>query len=106
MTLNQIAGILPAVIFPAATLMQLARIWRDRSTVGVSIPTWMLFGVANLGIYVYAERYAEWQAILGMLGTAVLDFAIVTLALIGFSGRKADSDLPSAPARIDARMAG
>jgi len=31
--------------------------------------TWFLFGIANLAIYIYAERYTEWQAIIGMLLT-------------------------------------
>lgn len=81
MTINQLAGILPAVVFPAATLVQLARMMRQRSAVGVSVSTWLLFGFANLGIYFYAERYTEWQAIVGMLLTAVLDFVIVVLAV-------------------------
>ena len=84
MTVTQIAGILPAFVFPAATLAQLVRIVRTRSAADVSVATWLLFGFANLAIYVYAERYGEWQAILGMLVTAALDFAIVTLALAAF----------------------
>ncbi len=94
MTINQIAGILPAVIFPAATLAQLAQIVRRRSAEGVSVSTWLLFGFANLGIYVYAERYTEWQAIVGMLLTAVIDFAIVALVLAGFGRRPARSIAP------------
>jgi len=81
MSITQMAGILPAVIFPAATLLQLARIIQNRSTTGVSVMTWLLFGFANLGIYVYAERYTEWQAIIGMLLTAIIDFVIVAIAL-------------------------
>jgi hypothetical protein len=81
MNLNQIAGILPAVVFPTATLLQLLRIWRQRSTAGVNVSTWVLFGLANVAIYFYTERYAEWQAIIGMLLTAVLDFAIVAVVL-------------------------
>lgn len=84
MTISQAAGILPAIIFPAATLAQLWRMIRDRSTAGVSATPWLLFGVANLAIYVYAERYAEWQSIVGMLLTALLDFIIVGVALVGF----------------------
>lgn len=84
MTLNQIAGILPAIVFPAATLVQLVRMVRARSAAGVSVSTWLLFGFANLAIYFYAERYTEWQAIVGMLLTAVLDFVIVAFALFGF----------------------
>jgi hypothetical protein len=81
MSISQIAGILPAVVFPAATLVQLVRLVRARSAVGVSISTWLLFGFANLAIYFYAERYTEWQAIVGMLFTAAVDFVIVGLAV-------------------------
>ncbi len=102
MTLNQLAGILPAVVFPLATLVQLGRILRDRSAVGVSVTTWLLFGFANLGMYVYAERYTEWQAILGMLFTAAVDFAIVALVVCGY-GRTRESS-PVA-ARLQARAA-
>ncbi|MBI5769080.1 MAG: hypothetical protein HZA93_14895 [Verrucomicrobia bacterium] len=91
MTINQIAGILPAVVFPAATLVQLVRIVRQRSAAGVSVSTWLLFGFANLGIYFYAERYGEWQAIVGMLLTAVLDFVIVALAVWGYRASAASS---------------
>lgn len=77
MNLPQLVGILPAVVFPAATFLQLARMVRGRSAAGVSASTWLLFGFANLALYVYAERYTEWQAIVGMLLTALLDFVIV-----------------------------
>ena len=84
MSISYLAGILPAIVFPVATLMQLVRIVRQRSTAGVSVATWLLFGFANVAIYFYAERYTEWQAIVGMLLTAVLDFAIVGLALLAY----------------------
>ncbi len=87
MTFAQIAGILPAIVFPAATLLQLWRIIRNRSTDGVNVSTWFLFGWANVAIYIYAERYTEWQAIVGMLLTAVLDFVIVGLALFAYRKR-------------------
>ena len=77
MNLPQLVGVLPAVIFPAATFLQLVRLARARTTAGVNASTWLLFGLANLALYIYAERYMEWQAILGMLVTAVLDFVIV-----------------------------
>lgn len=95
MTLNQVAGVLPAIVFPVATAVQLLRIIRHRSAVGVSVATWLLFGFANLGMYVYAERYAEWQAILGMLLTAVVDFAIVGLVVFGYGRQPAP--LPEPP---------
>jgi hypothetical protein len=79
MNLPQLAGIIPAVVFPTATFLHLVRLVKRRSAAGANAVTWLLFGFANLAIYIYAERYAEWQAILGMLVTALLDFVIVGL---------------------------
>ena len=98
MSIAQFAGFLPAVVFPAATLVQLARMIRTRSAADVSVTTWLLFGFANLGIYVYAERYGEWQAILGMLLTAALDFVIVGLALLRYRKRDLAGGRATAPA--------
>ncbi len=84
MSLNQLAGIIPAIVFPVATLIQLIRIVTQRSAAGVSATSWILFGVANIAIYFYAERYTEWQAIAGMLLTALLDFVIAGIAIFGF----------------------
>lgn len=100
MSIAQIAGILPAVVFPAATLVQLVRLVRARSAAGVSVATWLLFGFANLAIYVYAERYTEWQAIVGMLVTAVLDFVIVGLALVRYRSPKISGAAPVAPREV------
>ena len=94
MSLTQIAGILPAIVFPAATLAQLARMIRARSAAGVSVATWLLFGFANLAIYIYAERYTEWQAIVGMLFTAVIDFVIVALAVFRYPKNAAEVARP------------
>jgi hypothetical protein len=86
--INYLAGILPALIFPVATLVQLLRMVRKHSAEGVDVITWLLFGLANVALYIYAERYTEWQSIAGLLLTALLDFAIVALALFVYrSGR-------------------
>lgn len=87
MTMSQLAGVLPAIVFPAATGFQLLRILRTRSVAGVSATSWILFGFANISLYLYTERYVEWQAIIGMLLTAALDFAIAGLALVGLRRR-------------------
>lgn len=92
MTINALAGILPAVVFPTATAIQLYRVVRARSVAGLSASSWILFGFANIALYVYAERYTEWQLIFGTLLTALLDFIIAALALLGYGGRKAPGD--------------
>jgi uncharacterized protein with PQ loop repeat len=82
MTFTQLAGVIPALVFPTATLAQFLSILRARSAKGVNLTVWLLFGAANLAMYIYTERYTEWQAIVGMLLTAVLDFAIVVAVVI------------------------
>jgi len=95
MSLTHIVGILPAIVFPAATLLQLIKIIRRRSAAGIHLGTWVLFGFANIAIYIYAERYTEWQAILGMLVTAVLDFVIVGVAWFVYPRTAATVSTPS-----------
>jgi uncharacterized protein with PQ loop repeat len=77
----ELAGWLPGVIFPGATLLQLYKIWKEGTAKGVSISTWILFAVANVGLYIYAQKYDSLQLIVGLLGTAALDAVIVGLAL-------------------------
>lgn len=80
--LVELAGWFPALIIPAATGLQLLQLVQADTAAGVNWVTWLLFGIANLGFYVYTEKYTSIQAILAMLGTAVLDFIIVALVLI------------------------
>lgn len=79
--LINLCGWLPAIIIPLATIIQLSSIIRNRSTAGVSALTWFLFGVANVGLYIYTEKYGDIQAIAGLLGSALLDFVITGLAI-------------------------
>ena len=79
--LVELAGWVPAIIFPSATLIQLVKIIKENTVKGVSITTWVMFGIANIGLYLYIEKYSELQPIIGFLGTAILDFIIVGLAI-------------------------
>lgn len=81
MTIDQLAGWLPAVVFPVASLAQLLAILRTRDARGVSILSWSLFALANLALYVYVGRYAEPQAILSCLLTATLNVCVVAAAI-------------------------
>ncbi len=80
--LVEMAGWVPAVIIPLATLLQCIEVLRAENVEGVSWITWTLFGIANLGFYIYTEKYTSYQAILGFLGTAVIDFIIVFYVLL------------------------
>jgi uncharacterized protein with PQ loop repeat len=79
-SLVALAGWIPAIIFPSATSIQLIKIVREKTAEGVSVLSWILFGFANMSLYVYAEKYFALQSIIGLLGTAILDFIIVGLA--------------------------
>jgi hypothetical protein len=83
-----LAGWLPAIIFPAATLIQLIAILRTSSAKGVSPLTWTLFGIANIAVYIYTEKYLAVQTIIGFLGTALLDFVIAAMAIRGRAPQK------------------
>ena len=87
-TIVDISGWLPAVIIPVATALQLISIFKRGSAEGISGTVWLLFGIANLGLYIYAEKYFEYQAILGLLSPAVLDFVIAILAWSNYKSTK------------------
>ena len=74
--LLELLGWIPAIIFPAATLLQLASVLRAERIDGISMTTWALFGVANICFYLFTEKYLAPQMLIGVLGTALVDFAI------------------------------
>lgn len=77
----QIAGTIPAIIFPTASLIQLITLIRHRNANGVSALSWFFFGIANICLYIYTQKYGEWEAIVTFLGTSTLNFAVCILAL-------------------------
>ncbi|PZD71704.1 hypothetical protein C1752_05003 [Acaryochloris thomasi RCC1774] len=91
-TVVSLSGWLPAVIIPMATLIQLTDIFKRRSAAGVSWLTWFLFGIANIGLYVYTEKYGSIQSIVGLLGPASLDFAIAFLAFFSYGGNSSGTE--------------
>lgn len=81
MNLIEWIGYIPAVIFPAATLMQLWHLLKTKTSDGVPALTWLAFAVGNLSLYVYAEKYTELQSIIGQLVTAGLQIYVVFLIM-------------------------
>lgn len=79
MTAIELFGIIPAIIFPAATLVQLAHLVKVKSSEGASWFSWSLFALGNVSLFIYTEKYHAWQSILGLLGTAALQLAIIVL---------------------------
>jgi uncharacterized protein with PQ loop repeat len=87
-TLIEISGWIPAIIIVSATALQLFSVLQRKSAAGVSGTVWLLFGIANLCLYVYTEKYWAYQTIVGLLGTAILDFIIAVLAYCGYGSNK------------------
>ena len=75
--LINLTGWFPAIILPAATLSQVIKLAQTKDADGISIITWVLFGMANIGLYIFTEKYFSLQSLIGLLGTAILDFVIV-----------------------------
>ncbi len=80
--LTEISGWIPAVILPTATFLQLFKIARQKSAQDTSIATWFLFGLANIGLYIYTDKYFSLQSIIGLLSTTIMDFYIVGMIII------------------------
>jgi hypothetical protein len=83
------AGFFPAVLFPLATVFQIIRIARRRTTVGVSCAGWTLQILANLGAYFLIGKYKNFKNIGAFLGTATLDVVIVIMYWL-MGGKMAD----------------
>ena len=80
--LPDLAGWIPATIFPGASLLQLVKVQRSESVEGVSVATWLLFVFANLGMYIFTEKYFVLQSIITNLVTAGIQGSIVVLILL------------------------
>jgi len=76
-----LAGWIPAIVLPVASLAQLIKIVRAKEVKGISLFTWLMFGLANTGLYFFTEKYLAIQSLLGLLLTAFLDFTIVGLII-------------------------
>ncbi|MFM7259991.1 MAG: hypothetical protein ACKO3W_05245 [bacterium] len=79
--LFEFLGWVPAIVFPTACGIQLLTILRTKSAAGVSIPAWLLFAFANISLFVYTEKYGEFESLLSTVGTAVLNLCIVVAAI-------------------------
>jgi len=80
-TLIQIIGSIPALIFPLASISQLVVMYREQSSEGVSVATWLMVFVANVSLYVYTQKYDEIQSILALLGAAALNLSVALYAI-------------------------
>ncbi len=75
-----LAGWFPAIILPTATAIQLFDIIGSAAE-DVNPVTWFLFGLANIGAYLFTEKYLSLLALLSFGLTAFLDFIIVGILL-------------------------
>lgn len=73
-------GWIPAIIFPGASAIQLHELSRARSSEGVSVATWVMFAIANVGAYLYLEKFWEPQALAHILA-GLIQVGIVVLTI-------------------------
>ncbi len=79
MSFTEWIGYIPAIIFPCATIIQIAHLLKSKSSEGVSALAWGAFSVGNICLYLYTEKTQEIQAILGLLVTSMLQIYIIFL---------------------------
>jgi uncharacterized protein with PQ loop repeat len=76
---------MPVLVLPSAALIQLVKLWKTHDPSGVSVLSWLMFGVANIGAYfLFAETgdgYLDIRPILAFLLTSVLNFWVVWTVL-------------------------
>ena len=72
---------MPALVLPGAALIQLVKLWKTHDPGGVSVLSWLMFGIANIGAYfLFAETggaYLDIRTILAFLLTSALNFWVV-----------------------------
>lgn len=81
MNLIELIGYIPAIIFPTATILQLLHLLKTKSSEGVSAAAWGSFSLGNVALYIYTEKYSEFQSIIGLLVTSALQLVIIFLAI-------------------------
>ena len=81
MNYPQLAGWVPAISLPVASFLQLYKIIITKKAAGISALAWILYALANLGAYIFTEKYFAVQSILAFLLTAIFNFAIVFFTL-------------------------
>jgi len=79
LSLIEIFGYIPAIVYPTATIIQLVYLVKTKTSEGVSALTWAAFAMGNVSLYIYTEKYSEIQSIVGLLVTAVLQLFIIAL---------------------------
>jgi uncharacterized protein with PQ loop repeat len=81
MSLIEVIGFVPAIVFPVATIIQLVHLLKSKSAGGVSAGAWGSFAIGNVCLFTYTEKYDELQSIIGLLFTSVMQVYIVYLIL-------------------------
>ena len=81
MSIIDLIGFIPAVIFPAATLLQVIHLLKVKNSEGVSALSWAAFAIGNISVYIYMEKYSEIQAIATFIGTFILQVYLVILVI-------------------------
>lgn len=79
--LLELIGLVPAVFFPTASLVQLVAMLRRGNATGVSVMSWSMVGVSNVCLFAYTRQYDDPITIMALMGAAVLNFCVAGTAL-------------------------
>lgn len=74
-------GWVPAVVFPAASVLQLLALAKRGRSDGVSATTWALFALANFCLYLTIGEWLRPQVLITTVGTGLLQVVVVVLIL-------------------------
>ena len=72
---------MPAVVFPAASALQLLSLARRGRSDGASATTWSMFALANVCLYLTVGDWFRPQVVITTLGSAFLQVVVVVMIL-------------------------
>ena len=76
-----LVGWVPAVVFPAATLLQFVAVAKGQGKGLASALSWGLFALANVCLYVFIGDWLRPQLVVATLGNAALQVVLVIVIL-------------------------
>ena len=77
---SKILGIIVNLLLPFGTFLQLYKIYKNKSSKGVSLITWALQIFGNIGLYFLEGHYDDPMTLIGSFGTSIICAFIIYFA--------------------------
>ena len=74
---NHVLGMVVNLLLPFATFLQLLKIYKNKSSKGISIITWSLQILGNIGLYFLEAHYDDPFTFIGSFGTSIICALII-----------------------------